>query len=432
MVFGWGNKKQQQREDDTIPEIKQITITNVSDVIMEVRSIRLKTILAEVKAFRNKINSNCKTILNIATELEHDNLKMDDMDPHLMGMVKRGKNEVMAVIKKETAVALPEINSFADVKTFNVASSRILKKIGDVLGRQSRVIHIFAKKYAVKLKNDLKVITDENGEINTLIKNFSELENKVEQIFENLDQYNKSQKLIITLRERQKQSEKTIQDVYNKIKNDTKDIKNLKDSNEYSEFLEIKEKINSLLSLKNKIKTEVDVQFSKISRPLNKYVYVTSMDKPQNKLLMGLIENPYEMITVSNKPSLIQILESVRKAVQSNSISVKDIGKSVSQIDELLTKFDTIIEEISTFEKSKNDLESKLSIFNVKKLTDVENILARHQNEKSDIEAKIKILENEIADLIESLPKHIKSIQSKLNEISAVQYSIKPESSDVK
>ena len=142
---------------------------------------------------------------------------------------------------------------------------------------------------------------------------------------------------------------------------------------------------------------------------------------------MGLIENPYEMITVSNKPSLIQILESVRKAVQSNSISVKDIGKSVSQIDELLTKFDTIIEEISTFEKSKNDLESKLSIFNVKKLTDVENILARHQNEKSDIEAKIKILENEIADLIESLPKHIKSIQSKLNEISAVQYSIKPE-----
>ena len=48
-------------------------------------------------------------------------------------------------------------------------------------------------------------------------------------------------------------------------------------------------------------------------------------------------------------------------------------------------------------------------------------------NEKSDIEAKIKTLENEITDLIELLPKHIKSIQSKLNEISAVQYSIKPE-----
>ena len=427
MVFGWGNKKSQQHEDDTPPEIKQITLTGVSDIIKEIRSIRLKTIIAEVKTFRNKINSNCKTILKIATDLEHDNLKIDDMDPHLVGMVKRGKNEVIAVIKKETSITLPEIDSFKDVETFSVTSSRILKKVGDVLGRQSRVIHIFAKKYAIKLKNDLKIITDENEEINTLINNFSELENNVEQIFENLDQYKQSQKLIITLRERQKQSEKTVQNIFNIIKNDIEDIKNLKDSKEYLEYLEIKEKINSLFSLENKIKTEVALQFSKISRPLNKYVYVTSMDKPQKKLLMDLIENPYDVITTSNKPVLVQILESVRKAVQSNSISVKDVTKSVSQIDELLTKFDVIIQEISNFEKSKNDLESKLSIFNVEKLTQAKNILAVHQNEKSDIEGKIKTLQNEITDLIESLPKRIKSIQSKLNEISAIQYSIKPE-----
>ena len=427
MVFGWGNKKTQQREDDVPRKIKQITLTIKSDIITEIRSIRLKTILAEVKTFRNKIILNSKAIRNIAAELENDNLKIDEMDPHLVGMVKRGKNEVMAVIKKETTTVLPEINSFEDIKTFSITSSRILKKIGDVLGRQSRIIHIFAKKYAVKLKSDLKVITEENEEVNTLVKNFSELENKAEQIFINLDQYNQSQKSITTLRERQIQSEKTAQDIYNIIKNDIEDIKNLKDSNEYLEFLEIKEKINSLFSLKNKIKTDVAIQFSKISRPLNKYVYVTSMDKPQKKLLMGLIENPYEVITAGNKPDLIQILESVRKAVQSNSISVKDISKSVSQIDELLTRFDTIIEEITNFEKSKDDLESNLSIFNVEKLTHAENILARHQNEKSDIEAKIKALDNEITDLVESLPKHIKSIQSKLNEISAVQYSINPE-----
>ena len=427
MVFGWGNKKPKQREADIAPEIKQITLTNMSDVIREIRSIRLKTIIAEVKTFRNKISSNCKTILNIATDLEDDNLNLDDMDPHLMRIVKRGKNEVISVIKKETAVVIPEINSFEDIKTFNITSTRSLKKIGDALGRQSRIIHHFAKKYASKLMNDLKVITDENEEINILVKNFSELENNVEQIFENLGKYNQSQKSIVTLRERKKQSEKTAKDLYNTIKNNIEDVKNLKNSNEYSEFLEIKEKINSLFSLRNKIKTEVELQFSKISRPLNKYVYVSAMDKPQKKLLMGLIENPYEVITTSNKPDLVRILESVRRSVQSGSVSVKDIVKSVSQIDVLLTKFDTIIEKISTFDKSKNDLESKLSIFNVEKLTQAENILTGHHNEKSDIEAKIKTLENEITDLIESLPKHIKSIQSKLNEISAVQYSIKPE-----
>ena len=122
----------------------------MSDVIREIRSIRLKTIIAEVKTFRNKISSNCKAILNIATELEDDNLNLDDMDPHLMRIVKRGKNEVISVIKKETAVVIPEINSFEDIKTFNITATRSLKKIGDSLGRQSRIIHHFAKKYANK------------------------------------------------------------------------------------------------------------------------------------------------------------------------------------------------------------------------------------------------------------------------------------------
>jgi DNA repair exonuclease SbcCD ATPase subunit len=352
---------------------------------------------------------------------------MDDMDPHLMRLVKRGKNEVTEIIKRETAITLPEIDSFEEIKVFTTISSRILKKIGDALGRQSHVIHIFAKKYANKLKSDLKVLTDENDEINTLINNFSEFENNADQIFKNLDQYNQSQKLIITLRERYKQSEKSSQSIHNLIESGIEDIKNLKDSNEHLEFLKIKEKINSMLSSKNKIITEVNLQFSKISRPLNKYVYVSAMDKSQKKLLVNLIENPYDVLTAKNKPDLLQILESVRKGVQSNAISVKDTAKAVTQIDEILTEFDTIIEKISTFEKSKNDLENKLSIFNLEKLSQAEKLLTNHRNEQSEIEAKMKTFENEIADLIESLPKHIKSIQSKLNKISAVQYSIKPE-----
>ena len=164
MVFGWGNKKPEQSVADTVPEIKQITLANISDIIEEIRSIRSKTMVSEVKTFRNKINSHFKTILNIATDLKDDNLKMDDMDPHLMRLVKRGKNEVTEIIKRETAITLPEIDSFEEIKVFTTISSRILKKIGDALGRQSHVIHIFAKKYANKLKSDLKVLTDENDE----------------------------------------------------------------------------------------------------------------------------------------------------------------------------------------------------------------------------------------------------------------------------
>ena len=199
MVFGWGKKESRQNVSDVALQKKQILLSDVQNIVSEIRSIQAKTIIVEAKTFRNKINSSCETILHIAIDLERDTLNVDDIDVHLKRLVERGKNEVISVIKRESTAQLPEINSFEDVKIFNVASNRMLKKIGDALGRQTRVIHIFAKKYAGKLKDDLKVMTDRNDEITATITNYSKLETKIEQIFETMNKIEQSKKLIIDL-----------------------------------------------------------------------------------------------------------------------------------------------------------------------------------------------------------------------------------------
>nr|ACF09830.1 hypothetical protein [uncultured marine crenarchaeote AD1000-207-H3] len=425
MVFGWGRKKPKKQEPDIAPQKKQILLSDVSNIVNEIRSIRTKTIIAETKTFRNKINSSCETILHIAIDLEHDTLKIDDIDIHLKRLVERGKKEVISVIKRESSVQLPEINSYNDVKIFNTSANKLLKKIGDALGRQSRVIHIFAKKYANKLKDDLKVMTDGNDEITTIIMNHSELETKIEQIFEIGNKIERAKKLIIDLSEQQKLTKKTINDLVATIERDEKGIENIKNSSEYTEFLEIKQKINSLSSEKNKIKNEIELQFTKISRPLNKYVYVSSLDKPQKKLLVNLIENSYDVLIDSNRQDIMQILESTRKGIQSGSVSVKDVDKSLSQIDETLSLLPGFIEKISAFHRSKSDIESKLSTLDNKQLRQMESILNTHQNDKSILESKTNSAEKELVNTTEFIPKWIKSLESILNQISAVQYTIR-------
>jgi hypothetical protein len=427
MVFGWGKKKPQKQEPDIAPQKKQILLSDVDNIANEIRSIRTKTIVAEAKTFRNKINSSCETIMHIALDLERDTLKIDDIDIHLKRLVERGKKEVISVIKKESIVQLPEINSYEDVKIFNVTANRMLKKIGDALGRQSRVIHIFAKKYASKLKGDLKAMTDRNDEIITTITNHSELETKIEQIFETVNKIEESKKLIIDLNEQQKLTKKTIDNLVSTIELDEKGIDNIKNSSEYAGFLEINEKLDSLSSEKNKIKNEIELQFTKISRPLNKYVYVSSLDKPQKKLLANLIENPYDVLIDSNKQDIVQILESTRKGIQSGSVSVKDVDKSLSQIDEIFSLVPGFIEKISVFNRSRSDIESKLLSFNNEQLRQKESTLNMHQHDKSTLESKIRSTEKELADTIEFIPKSIKSVEYVLNQISAVQYTIKSE-----
>ena len=427
MVFGWGKKKSQKQEPDIVPQKKQILLSDILNVANEIRSIRTKTIIAETKTFRNKIISSCETILHIVIDLEHDTLKIDDIDIHLKRLVERGKKEVISVIKRESTVQLQEINSYEDVKIFNATANRMLKKIGDALGRQSRVIHIFAKKYASKLKDDLKVMTDGNDEITTIITNHSELETKIKQIFETMNKIEQSKKLITDLGEQQKLNKKTMDDLVITIERDEKGIVDIKNSSEYTEFLEINEKLNSLSSKKNKIKNEIELQFTKISRPLNKYVYVSSLDKPQKKLLANLIENPYDVLIDSNRQDIVQILKSTRMGIQSGSVSVKDVEKSLLQIDEIHSLLPAFIEKISDFNRSKSDIENKLLAFNNEQLRQKESSLNTHQYDKSTLESKIRTAEKELTNTIEFIPKSIKSVESILNQISAVQYIIRSE-----
>ena len=425
MVFGWGKKKPQKQEPGISLQKKQILLSDVPNAVNEILSIRTKTIIAETVTFRNKINSSCKTILDIAIDLERDTLKVDDIDIHLKRLVERGKKEVISVIKRESIVKIPEINSYEDVKNFNALAGRILKKIGDALGRQSSVIHIFAKKYASKLKGDLKVMTDGNDEVTTIITNHSELETKIEQILETMNKIEQSKKLIVDLGEQQKLAKKTIDDLTTMIDRDENRINDIKNSSKYTEFLQINENLDSLSSEKNKIKNEIELQFTKISRPLNKYVYVSALDKPLKKLLTNLIANPYDVLIDTNKQDIVQILESTRNGIQSGSVSVKDTQKSVLQIDETLSLLSGFIVKISNFNSSKNDIESKLLAFSNDELRQKESNLSMHHNDKLSLESKIKSIEEELTSTAEFIPKSVKSVELILNQISAVQYIIK-------
>ena len=427
MVFGWGKKKPEKQEPKITPQKKQITLDNIHDVINEIRTIRAKTITAETKTFRNKIKSSCETILHIAIDLERDTLKVDDMDVHLRRLVERGKKEVISIIKRESIVELPEINSYEDVKDFNVIAGKMLKKIGDALGRHSVPINVFAKKYANKLRDDLRAMTDRNDEITTLISNYVELEDKAEQITGTMDKIAQSRKLIISLGEEKKINKENIKNLEKQIIDNQKDIESIQNSDDYKKFLEINAKLDSMSDEKNKIKNDIEEQFTKISRPLNKYVYVSSLDKPQKKLLENLIQNPFDVLIEENRRDIVQILESTKKGIQSGSVSVKDSNKSSLQIDETLSLLVGFIEKISTFHKSKNDIESKLSVFDNEQLRQKESLLSKYENDKSLLESKIKSAEKELVETTELIPKWIKSLESALNEISAVQYIIRAE-----
>ena len=423
MVFGWGKKKNEQIPREILKQ-KEIKLSEVQKIIKDFLDLRNAQTLTEIKLLRDQTSPLINELAGIAHALENDDLKVDDIDKHLRIIVVRGKKQVIDVIKKD-ATDLPEVSSFDDIINMNNVLNHKLKKIGDVLGRQTRVIHIFAKKYAVKLKEILAEMNSNINDIQKLIKNSQDTKSASNEITELLDKIKKLENDSISKNQRMSETQNMLDSVRDKIKHLEISIEKIKSGKKYAEFLKLNQSLSSFNDTKNRIKNEIDAQFTKISRPLGRYEYASSLDKELKSLLSQLIKEPYNALTTKNKDSIIVIFESVRKGISSGSISVKDVEKSTSYLRETEELLGEFIKKINNFVEKKQEIQSKITEFDNSELSTLQKNLEKATTQKQDNGSKISSFKKDIDENHENIPKIISEIENKLKRFSNTDYTIK-------
>lgn len=423
MVFGWGKKKTEQETIEPQKE-KQVKLSEVKGILDDVILVRTKTIVAEVKPFKKKIESNTDEILKITNELKQDNLKADELDKRLQVIVARGKDEVISTIQNECKIKFSDISSFDSVLEFNEKTAQILKKIGDVLGKNSKIIHLFAKKYAGKLKDILAAMTSVQSEIQELVGNYQKLQNDISKVLSNISLINELRKTLAEKDTRISELKKNVEKYDIRIKDLRNEIEKTKASKEYLDFLKTKKIIDNLESEKNQLKNEINTQFTKISRPLSRYEYVSSFDKPQKHLLEKLVTEPFDALDPVNKENIVNILLAAKKSVQGGSVSVKDSEKTIANIDETISLLDSYVSKILEFSHKKEETGKKLDTFNNEKLERLEKDTSKNLSDKQDAESKIQNLEKELSEIKQKISEIIFDIENKLQTISSTKYKI--------
>jgi len=175
----------------------------------------------------------------------------DDIDKHLKILVARGKKQVIGTIKKENSEKLPDIKSYDDVLALKEQVTRKQKRIGDALGRQSRVIHIFAKKYAGKLKSHLAVLNSNRSELQSLVDNYKKLNDDASEISKKIIKYNESKNKLDTNDKRITDTKNSIQEFEKKKVDTQKSISALKSGDEFVKYQETQKKTRGVIAKTN-------------------------------------------------------------------------------------------------------------------------------------------------------------------------------------
>jgi hypothetical protein len=202
-------------------------------------------------------------------------------------------------------------------------------------------------------------------------------------------------------------------------------IQNSKSKSEYQEFLKIRKEMDALALEEDKIKHEIDLQFSKISRPLGKYSYISSLEKPLKRIMEELIANPSKVLIQGNKDSIVEVLHAVIKAVVAGNVSVKDTTKAVQQIEETINRLDEFLKMKSDLSQKRDSFENRLGIFNISELEEKEGELIKTRDKKRHAESVAKNLENAVNDVIMHIPQLGRDIEIKLKEISGTRITLK-------
>ena len=420
MVFGWGKKKKPEYQ---APQTEDVPLSQVQDKVSDLLELRKSQTISEFIAYRDHVLPLLEEISHIGRALEEDNLNVDDIDRNIRVIVVRGKKQVIDVIKKDI-VELPKISNIDDVMLFQNVLNQILKKIGDALGRQTRVIHIFAKKYAAKLKEILAEVNSINADLKKLLENLENYATSSSEITNYIDQISELKKFNSDAVGKISSLNNDLVICNEKIASCEDSIKSVKSSSEYTELLKQKEMLDNLQLQRTRLNSRILDQFTKISRPLGRYEYSSSLDKEQKSLLSGLIESPSKVLTAQNKDTILIIFENVKKGITSGSISVKDKAKALSQLEYVEKSLDGLILEISEQDSKQEKVKALIVSLTPSELPLLEKDLDKTTYNKSVIESKIHSLESEISENEKKIPHLIHDIEATLRRFSNTRYTI--------
>ncbi len=416
MVFGWGKKKQE--ESDAISQTKNtLRLDEIESVLSTLKEEKRKKIATQSKPLFSEMQEELNSIYKIIDHLKNDDLKVDDIEKILRVLVVRSKTEVIDVITKESKKSLPTVSNYEDVLKTADAASHSLKKIGDVLGKHSRIIHVFAKKYAQDLKDHLELVTKNNTMITKMISDYSSLElssNMIKELAQKITESSRDLQEIDHHIAKLRESKDTAESLYQATQ---KHLAEIRSSPEHAGFLQLQDKVRHVRSQEENLDKEIDDEFSKASRPLGKYVYVTSLDKSLKLILERLVERPSTVIMSESKDSIVMILESCMKGIVSGTVSVKETDKSVDHIASIISSLDAMISKKNNIKTQIQDLEQQITKFDYKKLESLEKQQAKSKSDVEDSEFKIQALQSDLAQKTSQKQKLVSDLESVLERL---------------
>ncbi len=333
--FGLFKKKDSDTtEQPVIVEAGTLSIQQAQDLLRNVESAKVQELASRLAPVRESASESLQEIAGLANQMEHEKIKLEDLEQRHKSVIENSRRTVVSSLKREASTEFQLPQSVNDAKKFKEKFEAMMNRIGEVTGSHSKVLNVFMKKHANKMKDEFEALTKLLNEIKSAM---SDLDQKRAPIVKCGNILNSASQKVASIRS----TEASMQNTESEIKNAEAELEQLKGelgtlkgSAEFDQAASVVHKIEEAESQEEQLREQMVDLFSRVSRAFTKYSY--NITKETEARLNVLSEEPWKVLYEADISPYSSLLLEIRKSIDSGKVQLKDSDKVLSYLDSIL------------------------------------------------------------------------------------------------
>ncbi|MFL6324047.1 MAG: hypothetical protein ACJ72C_04700 [Nitrososphaeraceae archaeon] len=397
-----------------------LTISEALILLQHIESGKVKALVQDLSPIKKSVRGSLESVAKIADNLEHENIKLEEL--RFKSIVENSKRTVAASLKREASSDLPLSESMQDIKKFNYRLESIMNRFGEVSSSHNRVMNIFMKKYAGKLKGEFETLSSLLKDTKSVMAEFEEENAAVVKCIDILNLLSQKVALIKTNKNRIENIYKEIEMLKGKLDQSKDQLSSLENSIHFKESCHNIEEIDILRKEEQELHRHMLDLYSHVSRAFTRYSY--GMTKDTISRLKVLTDEPWKIFDNEDISLYTSLLTEIRKAVNSSNIKLKDSQK-------VLYYMDIILRSLPKYQQESKAIKLRLKLLQESKDGVVANKVEELRENINHYNSKLEDLKQSSDDVRKQLTENnnecgslVKQIEDCIFEITGKKYSL--------
>ncbi|MCS6768296.1 MAG: hypothetical protein RMJ59_02130 [Candidatus Nitrosocaldus sp.] len=322
-----------------------------------------------------------------------------DLTPQMRGMVERARSTVASVIV-EVSRPIPEPAGLGEIALVQERASRVLNRIGDILGSHRRILYEFFPGDARALKDTLMAMKRDVDTLDGMVKGIDE-EASLHSRFRD-----RVARLVQAEREIKVHSAKIreLKGMLDALEARRATIERRRDEVSKAQgYAELKGMLSKARSEYDALLSDIAREFSRLSRVISKYAYEVGFEREQYSALKAVMDEPSRLGHVSIY-AVRDALARLRDGIASGRLHMKNPEKDMENVQDLMERLEAYAVKCREYERV---------------IASYSERIAPHEEMLRGIDADLEHIDREIRDardMLDDYSSRIDALRSTLSE----------------